>query len=481
MATYTLNATVHESVDIALDGVTLGRYNGDTKEADLTPVYVDGGYNARNYTATDTLPDSTGRRWRWTATDIYGNSGSATIPRDRALVWTDIVTCEDARIQWSIEGTALSSGSITVSTGGSVVKTVTVTQLEGNAILGGGLDPDTTYYIALTASVDSNTLTASGMFHTEAFVDNYFCIENKSTTELPSVTISPTEVGNLSVSLEYSFNKETWREWTGSGIILSKNGSKVYFRGTNGTLSTSASDYLVMAFSKKAAQNRIEVSGDANFLLSRRGGLIATPSYAFYRLFATITNMDLNGLKFGGKVCVGTQSFKNTFSNSSVSQCPTFDLVEINNVYSENFHNTFSGTRITSFDPFPNYVKNLFLEYTCSDCNYLTTAAIKAANTFNQSFLRTFRDCGALQSVTVKIPSITGCAFDGTFSGCTALTSITSAPETLDWAGGTTGFTYENNWLVNASSTGTFHKPQSVAFASAALPVGWTIANDVTV
>lgn len=476
MATYTLDATVHETLDIPLREVRLGRYDGNTKEADLTPVYVDGGYNARNYTATDTLADATGRKWRWTATDIYGSTGSATVPRDRIQVWADIVTCEDARVKWQIDGSSV-NGTLTVSHNGTTVKTFSVTANEGTYYADGGLEPLTTYDVTLTATVDGTSLSGSNTFTTEAFVPNYLCITNKSTGSDTTLVVQGALMGNCTVKLEYSFDGENWSNWDDAYISIRLNyGRTLYLRGYGGTLSTSLNDYFVLGWTPGTGK-MAELSGDANFLLSRKGGMIRVPDYAFYRLYYTVTCFDVNNLTFGGKIA-GSASYADTFRNSSVTHCPTFAVIDGPDVSGAAFSQTFKGSSLTTFDPFTGHPEHIGLSSTCEDCTSLTTAVIRMAKADTSALDKSFKNCTALASVTFHVPQVWYYSCDHTFEGCTSLTSITSAADTLDWAGGTTYF--RDAWLLNASTTGTFHKPQSVSFAQAALPEGWTISNDVT-
>lgn len=480
MATYTLDATVSEQNDIRLQGVSLGRYNGDYKEADIQTQYVSGDYRERQYTAQDTPQDATGRRWRWTATDIYGNTGSTTVPRDRIQLSADIVTCEDARIVWGIEGNTVSNATVTISQNGTTVTTFSVTDVEGNHIVGGGLEPETTYNVILDATVDGDNLSGSCTFTTEAFVPNYLSLTNIRPSGTWPGRIAINRTGNVpSSGVQYTKDPEDgWYTWNFNTIYMDP-GDTIYFRGTTGSFSLSDNDYYTISALGEYDYTEgimFEVNGDANFLLSRKGGLIATPDHAFYNLFYGQTHIRVGNLKFGGKVTTGSKAFAGAFRETSITTCPTFDLLECG-VYSDSFLCTFQSSQITSFNPFPNYVKNLYLDYTCS-YTPVTTAVIKASATFNQSYLRTFRDCGSLASVTLKIQSVNGCPFDGTFYGCTALTSITLDSDCGDFPN---GFTLENNWLLNASTTGILHKPSALQFPANSLPYGWTISNDVTV
>lgn len=476
MPTYKLDATVHESVDIALEGVTLGRYSGDVKEADLTPVYVDGGYNARNYTATDTPASATGKKWRWTATDIYGNTGSATVPEHRIQLSTDIVTCEDVRIVWDIDGTTVTNATVTISHNGTTVTSFSASGIKGKHILGGGLEPETTYNAVMTATVDGDNLTGSCTFTTTAVTDNWLCITNYSTNASPLVKVRGVCYGNCHVQLEYSFNGQNWHNWDDAyvDIGLGDYGSKVYIRGYGGSLSTSSSDYFQLAVT---SQRTVEISGDANFLLSRNGGMIETPAYSFYRLFYGQMFEAVN-LTFSGKILTGSCVFCETFRSSHITNCPTIGVVESYGPDAGTvFERTFCQSHITAFNPFTGYPKNISLDYTCQSCASLVSAVVRMnESTYDYALWRTFQDSG-IQSAELHILSVGLDSMDSTFKGCTSLTSITLASDCGDFPN---GFSSESNWLVNASSTGTLHKPTATQFPSSSLPVGWTISNDVT-
>ena len=475
MATYTLDATVHETLDIPLRDVTLGRYDGNTKEADLTPVYVDGGYNARNYTAKDTLADATGRKWRWTATDIYGNTGSATVPEDRIQVSTDIVTCEDARIVWDIDGTTVTNATVTISQNGTTVASFNASGVEGKHILGGGLEPETAYTIVMAATVDGVNLTGTGTFTTEACTYNYFYIKNIGSSS-KSFGLS-NRTGNTHPSLDISLDGTTWQSWNGGNITVSAGG-KIYIRGNSGYFSTSSS----VNYFSFASSSTFEIGGDGNFLLSNYGGLIETPDWCFAQMFETNngtanTAVTLNNLIFSGKVLTGTNTFFETFYYcSNVTQCPKFHVVENNSGNNLNFFRTLGMTGITSFDPFINMPTHLDMRRMASNTP-VTTAIIRMDNAHSDALRETFYSCGNLTTVTMHIGTVGISSFNKTFYSCANLNSITLASDCGDFP---SGFAVEENWLMYVSSTGTLHKPTATQFPGNALPVGWTISNDVT-
>lgn len=170
-----------------------------------------------------------------------------------------------------------------------------------------------------------------------------------------------------------------------------------------------------------------------------------------------------------------------------------------------NFMYFFKGTKIRS-------AKNLILPCKTLSQNYcymgmfegstLTDAPSLPATTLStECYLQMFRGCTNLtKAPELQATSLANKCYEQMFSGCTSLTTAPVLPATALNAsycyrrmfGGCTSLTSitclatsafsdtTNNWLLNASPTGTFYKPSGATFWSrdvSGIPTGWSIVD----
>ena len=94
---------------------------------------------------------------------------------------------------------------------------------------------------------------------------------------------SSTLDANLEFSTDggYTWQPYSWAGDNGGTVTLPNVGDEVRFRGDNEQFSLSSSAYYHFVI----AQGSAEASDDITFLLSKSGGDVAVPNYAFYQLF----------------------------------------------------------------------------------------------------------------------------------------------------------------------------------------------------
>ena len=302
-------------------------------------------------------------------------------------------------------------------------------------------------------------------------------------TKNTATTLSILKTGSPdAISLEYSFDKVNWTEYTtfGTDIAIAGN-AKIWWRGNNLKISNYAP--LQQKYYKFNSTGYLEVSGNLTSLLSKTLTMTSNwiPAGCFAYLFSDVANMTgcpvlpnvSTVLKYGYCNCFyGTKITKAPYLGATSLETGAYKHMFAGCAYLTDVQDTFAFAKAYSLSQQGNVFESMF-----SGCNRLVHAPVLPNDSHFRSscFKNTFANCTSLQDITIPFElSAYDNNCEGMLSNCTSLQKIRFYPST--W-GMTDCF---KNWLSSASSTGTFECLSTLQIGSrdaSRVPSGWVIVR----
>lgn len=345
------------------------------------------------------------------------------------------------------------------------------------------------------------TKTADGQEWADAPADgggedttDYLCF----TADAAGDTVRLNKVGTPpTISLEYSFDKKTWTEYTWDGnngaiITLSNICDSVYFRGNNNTFSTSTNDYYNFQFSALT-----RASGNIMSLLDKTCESVTIPTdYCFNTLFRNTTK-----LKTPPKLpalYLTAWCYYNMFSSSGIVVAPELPAMTMKEAcYSNMFYYSISLV-IAPELPATTLDSQCYVSMFSQSYELTVAPRILPATTLaSQCYASMFNWCQKLQTVPI-LPATTLAdrCYNDMFYACKSLkgtieimaTTLSNACMASMIPSGVekvkVHFTdfgdYTANWMGSSGATGVFECPSALDCSTrdvSHVPAGWTIVR----
>ena len=305
---------------------------------------------------------------------------------------------------------------------------------------------------------------------------------------------------NNAPDIKYSIDGSLW-EQLGYSEISIPAGSKMYFKGNNGT-QFSKSNTVYSRFSKISGV-RVVAGGNIMSLLDDGACTqIEVGKYCFCKLFSNFKNLDLSysfilpATKLDSmcyavmfEFCTGLTKAPSLPGTTLASGCYWYmfegcsSLTQAPKLPATTLENTCyfcmfkDCTSLTTAPELPaTTLSSSCYGYMFSGCTSLTTAPELPAKTLSQGcYAGMFLNCINLTKAP-ELPAKTlasGC-YGSMFEGCTSLNSITCLAEDIS----ATDCTLD--WLRNVAETGTFVKSENMSGwtrGDSGIPVGWNVEN----
>ena len=245
-----------------------------------------------------------------------------------------------------------------------------------------------------------------------------------------------TDTSLSSLSVEYSTDGATWREYTsGTAIRLTNVGDKVSFRGTNNTYANSTSDGDYSYFS---CSDDCYLYGNIMSLINKNS-FATTTTLTGYCTFAQLFTGNTNIFNHSTKALVLPATtlynlcYYGMFNGcTSLTTAPALPATTLaGSCYSQMFQGCTSLKTAPAL-PATTLATQCYY-YMFSGCTSLTTApALSATTLASQCYYEMFKGCTSLTTApALPATTLTESCYRGMFQGCTSLqTAPTNLPAT---------------------------------------------------
>ena len=260
--------------------------------------------------------------------------------------------------------------------------------------------------------------------------------------------------GPTEVSLQYSTNNSSWKDYTVGNSINVKKGTYLYFRAKNASVQCMGrvnGDYM--------AYHHFVISGSA----------------ADVRCYGNV--MSLLSSNFSAITTVPEYGLNNLFSGCS--KITTAPQVPATTVGKQAYQGMFSGcASLQSIPTLPS--TGTFGESACiymfNGCSALTSVEVPVINATSRCFEYMFQDCTGLVEAQLACTSVAYRSFANMFKGCTNLCRVSVSFETWPTSSSST-----SGWLDGVALKGTIDGPEALTcstIGTSSVPTGWTLNPD---